>query len=102
MSAHPEISEAEERYWAEVERQREADASISPLAAGILAGVVLGVAHDSRSFARLLGIEHALVLREVEWLFDAERLICIGRDERTSRTAYALFPEAPVAANDHV
>lgn len=102
MAAYPDVSDAEALYLAEVERQCEADPMLSPLGAGILAGLALHVAQDSRSFARLLGIEHALVLREVEQLAAAGRLIVTKRDPRTSRTAYAPASTMPAAANDPV
>ena len=37
---------------------------VSPLGAGIIVAIDMGIA-DSRSFSRLLGVEHALVLREI-------------------------------------
>jgi hypothetical protein len=65
-------------------------ARISPLAAGIMVAIDMGIA-DSRSFARLLGVEHALVLREVAYLSDLDGLIRVtGRHEKTLRTSLAL------------
>ena len=62
---------------------------LSLLEAGILAGLHLGLAGDSRSFARIFGVEHALVLRAVESLV-AETLVAVtARDPRTQRTRYA-------------
>ena len=62
---------------------------LSLLEAGILAGLHLGLAGDSRSFARVFGVEHALVLRAVESLV-AETLVAVtARDSRTQRTRYA-------------
>lgn len=59
---------------------------VSPLGAGILAALHLGIAGDSRSFARLFGIEHALVLREAVALSEEPGLVVIERrDARTQR-----------------
>jgi hypothetical protein len=63
---------------------------LSPLAAGILVAVDMGIA-DSRGFARALGVEHALVLREIALLSDADGLITVtGRHPKTLRTALEL------------
>lgn len=63
---------------------------ISPLAAGIIVAIGLGIA-DSRSFARLLGVEHALVLREIADLCSPDGLITVtARNEKTLRTSLAL------------
>ncbi len=62
---------------------------LSLLESGILAGLHLGLAADSRSFARIFGVEHALVLRAVEGLTGATLLTVTARDGRTQRTRYA-------------
>ncbi|SFA74642.1 formate dehydrogenase F4B subunit [Rhizobium sp. NFR07] len=63
----------------------------SPLACGLLAAVGLGLAGDSRGFARDSDTEHALVLREVGRLSDELGLLVIVRtDERTQRRFLAL------------
>jgi hypothetical protein len=63
----------------------------STLACGLLAAVGLGLAGDSRSFARDSDTEHALVLREVGRLSDELGLLVIVRtDERTQRRFLAL------------
>ncbi|MGE7155875.1 hypothetical protein ACQKJ1_19280 [Methylorubrum rhodesianum] len=61
---------------------------LSLLEAGILAGLHLGLAADSRSFARIFGVEHALVLRAVETLTGDALLTVTARDPRTQRTRY--------------
>ena len=61
---------------------------LSLLEAGILAGLHLGLAADSRSFARIFGVEHALVLRAVETLSGEALLTVTARDGRTQRTRY--------------
>jgi hypothetical protein len=64
--------------------------SISPLAAGIMVAIDMGIA-DSRSFSRQLGVEHALVLREIALLTGPDGLIEItGRHPKTLRTSLAL------------
>ncbi|RZK86850.1 MAG: hypothetical protein EOO66_21245 [Methylobacterium sp.] len=63
---------------------------LSTLEAGILAALHLDLARDSRSFARVFGLEHALVLRAVETLAgDAGLLALQDRNPRTQRTRYA-------------
>jgi len=84
----PHTGDAVEIYFAEVERICAKDPWLSPLGGGILAGITLDVAHDSRSFARTLGIEHAIVLREVQALVELERLVVTKRDARTQRCSY--------------
>lgn len=61
---------------------------LSLLEAGILAGLHLGLAADSRSFARVFGIEHALVLRAVDSLSSAALIGVTARDPRTQRSRY--------------
>ncbi len=64
-------------------------AGLSPLSAGILAALDLGLARDSRTFARVFDIAHALVLREYTTLIEDLGFLAIQRrDERTQR----LFP----------
>ena len=63
-----------------------AKGDLSPLGAGLLAALHLGIANDSRSFARLFGIEHALVLREAVALSEDPGLVVVERqDARTQR-----------------
>jgi hypothetical protein len=63
---------------------------LSPLGAGILVAVEMGLA-DSRGFARALGVEHALVLREVSLLSGEEGLITVtGRHPKTLRTSLGV------------
>ena len=66
------------------------ESQISPLAAGIVVAIDLGIA-DSRSFSRQLGVEHALVLREIADLSGPDGLIVVtARNEKTLRTSLAL------------
>ena len=85
-----------ERYMALVEAVLGDEAAeLTPLGAGILAAAHLGIAADSRSFAKTLGIAHALVLREVDGLSEeAGWLTVTKRDPRTQRTFYALTDSA--------
>ncbi|MEJ1964913.1 MAG: hypothetical protein WDO56_26610 [Gammaproteobacteria bacterium] len=63
---------------------------LSPLAAGIMVAIDMGIA-DSRSFSRLLGVEHALVLREITNLSGADGLVTVtARRAKTLRTSLAL------------
>jgi hypothetical protein len=63
---------------------------ISPLGAGILVAIDMGIA-DTRGFARVFGVEHALVLREVANLSGPGGLVTVTeRHPKTLRTALAL------------
>jgi hypothetical protein len=63
---------------------------LSPLGAGIVVAVEMGLA-DSRGLARALGMEHALVLREIALLSGEEGLVTVtGRHPKTLRTSLAL------------
>ena len=63
---------------------------ISPLAAGIIVAVDMGIA-DSRSFSRALGVEHALVLREIADLSGPSGPIVVtARNDKTLRTSLVL------------
>ncbi len=67
------------------------DGSLSRLAAGIVAALSMGIASDSRSFARIFGIAHALVLREISVMEQASDVLTIlSRDPRTQRTRLSL------------
>lgn len=77
------------------------EAALSPLGAGLLAAVALGISGDSRSFARDFETAHALALREAAELSEALGLLAITRrDERTQRAFLALTP-AGAARIDH-
>ena len=88
VASAPKTDDAVEIYFAEVERICTKDPWLSPLGGGILAGIALDVAHDSRAFAKALGIAHAIVLREIQTLVDLERLVVTRRDDRTHRCSY--------------
>ncbi|TXM78923.1 hypothetical protein FV218_02135 [Methylobacterium sp. WL69] len=75
---------------------------LSTLEAGVLAALHLNLAADTRSFSRVFGVEHALVLRAVEILVgEAALLTVIERAARTQRTRYAVT-ETGRAVLDHL
>ncbi|MCC7254016.1 hypothetical protein [Hyphomicrobium sp.] len=64
---------------------------LAPLGASLLLAVHLDICSDSRTFSRLFGIAHALVLREVTELAGNRGLLSIvGRNPRSQRTEFAL------------
>ncbi|PIE12402.1 MAG: hypothetical protein CSA70_09625 [Rhodobacterales bacterium] len=78
----------------EIERLlADAPEAFSPLGAGILAASWLGIARDSRSFARKLELAHALVLRECVALAEEAGLIILDdRQDKSHRLFYHLSP----------
>ena len=83
------LTEAE--FLARVDAIRAQDQGLSPLVAGIVAALSQRIATDSRSFAKLFGIAHALVLREINQLVGPDAPIEITRREaRTQRTRLKL------------
>ena len=79
-------------YLSRVETLLAADPRLTPLAAGILAAAELGIASDSIAFGRVLGVSHALVLREMDALENDLGLISvISRNPRTQRSSYVLL-----------
>lgn len=87
------MDQAAADYMALVEKLASDAQDLSSLGAGIIAALALGVAADSRSFARVLGVAHALVLREVNLLgADGGYIVITQRDLRTQRTRYELSP----------
>lgn len=83
------ISEAD--FLAYVDAIRAQDPALSPLQAGLVAALSQGIAADSRTFAKLFGIAHAIVLREINQLAGPDAPIeIIRRDARTQRTHLKL------------
>jgi hypothetical protein len=81
----------EAEFLARVDAIRAQSPGLSSLAAGIVVSVSMGIAIDSRTFAKLFGIAHALVLREINQLGGPEAPIEITRrDGRTQRTHLQL------------
>ncbi|GLS45814.1 hypothetical protein [Methylobacterium brachythecii] len=66
---------------------------LSQLEAGMLAGLSLEIASDTRSFARIFAIEHALVLRALEILVELGLLTVTSRHARTQRAHYEASEE---------
>jgi len=86
MSAAPDS----QLFMSRVDALLEEGTPISPLGAGIIVAIDMGIA-DSRSFSRLLGVEHALVLREIADLSGPGGLIAVtGRHAKSLRTSLAL------------
>jgi hypothetical protein len=86
-----EAPEADD-FLALVATAQEGDPALSPLQAAILVAAQHDIASDSRSFARLLGVEHALVLRELLALAERGDVLTITkRDPRTLRSFYQLL-----------
>lgn len=79
-----------EEFMALVGRIAASDARLSGLQAGLLAAASLDIAHDSRSFSRLLGVEHALVIRELTGLEDLGLIEITHRQARTLRSHFRL------------
>ncbi|GAA4160147.1 hypothetical protein [Shinella granuli] len=84
--------EAEEAgdFLALVARLQGEDPRLTGIQAALFAAVRTGVASDSRTFARRLGLAHALVLRELNALAEQGAIRIDGRDARTMRTRYSL------------
>ncbi|WP_440983069.1 hypothetical protein [Shinella sumterensis] len=78
-------------FLAAVGQLQERDPGLTALEAGLLVAAHADIARDSRTFSRLLDIEHALVLRAVNGLAQREGLLHIEkRDGRTMRTHFTL------------
>ncbi|ARM92508.1 hypothetical protein RHEC894_PE00485 (plasmid) [Rhizobium sp. CIAT894] len=85
----PEI----DRFLALVAAAQAGDGRLTTIQAGLLVAAELGIAHDSRSFARRLGIAHSLVLRELNALTERNGVIeIVKRDPKTMRMHYTLPP----------
>ncbi|MBY5585702.1 hypothetical protein [Rhizobium leguminosarum] len=69
----PEI----DRFLALVAAAQGRDNRLTSIQAGLLVAAELGIAHDSRDFARKLGIAHSLVLRELNVLAEREGVLQI-------------------------
>jgi hypothetical protein len=81
---------SEERFLALVDELRAATPSLSPIGGAVLVALRLGVSDDTRTFSRVLGIEHALVLREVTELAETGLLRIIDRKQRSQKVSFAL------------
>jgi predicted outer membrane protein len=92
--------EAEEagRLLALVAQLQGEDPLLTGIEAALIAAADTGLAGDSRTFARRLGLAHALVLRALNALAERGRIRIDRRDARTMRTHYSLGPHAPASA----
>ncbi|MDH4983171.1 hypothetical protein [Hyphomicrobium sp. D-2] len=81
---------SEERFLALVDELRAATPSLTPIGGGVLVALRLGISDDTRTFSRLLGIEHALVLREVTELAETGLLRIVDRKQRSQKVSFAL------------
>ncbi|MBY5828721.1 hypothetical protein HA464_27435 (plasmid) [Rhizobium leguminosarum bv. trifolii] len=87
-----EASDAD-RFLALVAAAQVRDIRLTSIQAGLLVAADLGIARDSRAFARLLGIAHSLVLRELNVLAEREGVLqIVKRDLSTMRVHYTLPP----------
>ncbi|MDR9762729.1 hypothetical protein RJJ37_24290 [Rhizobium redzepovicii] len=87
-----ELSDAD-RFFALVAAAQAGDIRLTSMQAGLLVAAELGIARDSRAFARKLGIAHSLVLRELNALAAREGVLeIVKRDPRTMRVHYTLPP----------
>ncbi|MBW9086976.1 hypothetical protein JNB91_03875 [Rhizobium wenxiniae] len=67
------------------------DQRLTSLQAALIVAAEENIALDSRSFARLLGVAHALVLRELNSLVDmGGPLRIVKREARTLRSVYVV------------
>ncbi|NKK75465.1 hypothetical protein GFM13_35310 [Rhizobium leguminosarum bv. viciae] len=82
-----------DRFLALVAAAQGRDNRLTSIQAGLLVAAKLGIAGDSRTFARMLGIAHSLVLRELNALAEREGVLqIVKRDPRTMRVHYTLPP----------
>jgi hypothetical protein len=99
-AAAPDISE--EEFLGSVAELTAADPTLSAIGASVLLALHLGICADTRTFSRIFGIEHALVLREMTALSEAHLVALLDRNPRTQRTILALTDasQALLARND--
>ena len=86
----PETPSDSEQFMDRVARLCTAQPDLTPIQAGIIIAAQHDIARDSRTFARLLGLAHALVLREITKLCDQSHLTITKQDARTLRTFYEM------------
>lgn len=86
----PDADAAVKTYLERVASHAARDPDLTALQAGLRAAAELGLAHDTRRFANLLGLSHALVLRDLQALADKGGVRITRRDGRTMRTFYAF------------
>ncbi|WP_394344658.1 hypothetical protein [Aliirhizobium smilacinae] len=80
-----------EQFLSLVAGMQAKDARLTPLQAALIVAAERGIARDSRTFARVVGVAHALALREVNALVKmGGSLRVTKREARTLRTHYVL------------
>jgi hypothetical protein len=80
-----------ERFLSLVADLQTKDPRLTSVQAALVIAAEQDIAHDSRTFARVFGVAHALVLRELNALVEMDdRLQVVKRDPRTLRTFYVL------------
>ena len=79
-----------EQFLALVAEAQAKDPELTSLQAGLIVAAELGIAANSRTFARLLDVAHALVLRELNLLAELGKLRIVKQDARTMRTYYVV------------
>lgn len=78
-------------FMVAVEQVLQVYPDLSKLQAAVIAADEMDIAHDGRIFARIFGVAHALVLRQVNALDEAGALLRITkREPRTMRTHYVV------------
>jgi hypothetical protein len=88
-AARDEVSE--DRFMQIVATICASEPSLTPVGSALVAAHHLGIAKDSRTFSRNLGIAHALVLREISAIAGENGFLSIvSRNERTHRVELAL------------
>lgn len=84
-------AEAADRFLSRVAERQAREQALTGLQAGLLVAAEEGIATDSRSFARIFDVAHALVLRELNDLTEpGGPLEILRRDARTMRVHYAI------------
>jgi hypothetical protein len=72
-----------------VERALIRNPGLSPVQGAILVAARQDIARDSRTFARLFGMAHAIVLRELNALHHQKHITVTRKDPRTMRTFFS-------------
>lgn len=86
-----EEADETERFLSLVAELQAKDDQLTSLQAALIIAAERDIAHDSRTFARVFGTAHALVLRELNALAERDAwLQIVEREPRTLRTHYVL------------
>lgn len=86
-----EDTDETERFMSLVAELQTKDPRLTSLQAALVVAAEQDIAHDSRSFARIFGTAHALVIRELNDLVElGGGLRIIKTDQRTLRTHYVV------------